>query len=56
LVYDGEELAAGELDSTIPGSYAELIENRKNKFLNEFNKHFNWEYTMVYYIMTELFL
>ena len=47
-------LTKNELDATIPGSYGALVKARKEKFESEFNKHLNYEYCMVYYIMTEL--
>jgi hypothetical protein len=36
--------------------YQNFIKDRKNKFINEYSKHLNMEYSLVYYIMTELLI
>lgn len=36
--------------------YKDLIQERQNKFKDEFNEHLNLEYCMIYYILTEVCL
>lgn len=36
--------------------YIALVNNRRDRFVNEFNNHLNFEYCMIYYILTELLL
>ena len=45
-----------EDNSPVDVFYRLVREDRKNKFESEFNDHLNYEYCMVYYIMTELLL
>lgn len=54
--YVKAELGRSDTVLATDTDYQAFVTNRKTKFTSEFTKHFNLDYCLVYYIMTELLI